>query len=456
MSDLESSQTSVLVIGGGPAGYTAAIRAAQLGAKVILVEKERLGGACLNYACVPTKFLRYAGELMLAFEKAPRYGFAAEAKKPDWAVLQTRRQDLIDNQVEGLRGLLEGNGVEVVFGEAHLHKRRIVSVVSEEQTITYQADKIIIATGSVVSRPSIPGAGDVMSSRELLRLDSPPRSLAIIGGGPVGVELATIFARFGTAVSLVEMMPRILPGEDAELARLLEKELKKASVRLMTGNRLQHIEKTNDGYRVILTNGEQAIDIDNVTICTGQRPFLDNVNTADLTVERGALVVNTHLCTGSKGVYAAGDVTGKAFLAYVAMKQGRVAAENAMGFRSVMNYDAIPRCVFSIPELASVGLTEEDAKAKYPSVKVGRAPFAANTAATIYGERRGLVKVITETEKGRLLGVHILGPGASNIIHEAALAIKMRATVADIQRTLHIHPSLAEALWDSAYSITDR
>ncbi len=455
MSKLEPSHFDLMVIGGGPAGYTAAVRAAQLGARVILIEKDRLGGACLNHACVPTKFLRYAAEILHVTEKAPRFGITTEIKNIDWQAMQSRCQSLIDSQADGMKWMLDDYGICIINGEARLLAGRIVSVFTGTHEDLYQADKVIIATGSRPAQLNIPGADGIMSSQELLQITSPPRRLAIIGAGAVGVELATIFARFGTTVSLIEALPRILPNEDAELTGLLGKELKKASVGLYTSSRVQCVEKVSSGYQVILAGGgAQAIEVDQVAMCIGQIPCLDNLAAAGLRSRRGALSVDKHLFTGAEGIYAAGDVTGRAMLAYVAIMQGRIAAENALGQASVMKYDAIPHCVFSMPELTSVGLTEEAARVRGKGIDIGRFPFSANTAATIYSERRGLVKVIAEAASGRLLGVHILGPGASALIHEAALAIKTHATIGDLQRTLHIHPSLAETIWDAAFDAT--
>lgn len=441
-----------MVIGGGPAGYTAAVRAAQLGATVVLIEKTRLGGACLNQACVPTKFLRYAGSILRGIEKAGRYGIAAEVKRVDWSAMQARRQALIDDQAEGLRGLLDDYGIKVVYGEARLLKERMSSVTVAARETRYRADKVILATGSVPLRPNIPGVKYALSSSELLQIKDLPHRLAIVGAGPVGVELATIFARLGTAVSLIEMLPRILPGEDAELAGMLERELKKASVSLYTAKQVRSIEKTKDRYRVVLAgDNAEVLEVDSLAMCIGQKPHLDNLRAVGLKTNHGAITVNRHLGTGVEGVYAAGDVTGKGMLAYVAMMQGRIAAENALGYGSLMKYEAIPRCVFSMPELASVGLTEEAAAAKGLRTKTGRSPFSANVAATISNERRGLVKIVAEAASDRLLGVHILGPEAPLLIHEAALALKMRAAVSDLQSTFHIHPSLAETLWEAAF-----
>jgi dihydrolipoamide dehydrogenase len=455
MPTLMPPSADVLVIGGGPAGYAASLRAAKLGAKVVLIEKGRLGGACLNHACVPTKYLRYAGEILHVIEKGARYGITTGDAKTDWATLQERRQLLIDNQAEGMQGVLEDQGVQIVYGEARLLPERDVAIITAEGETSCRAERIIITTGSIPTRPNIPGADFLMSSRELIRTPSPPRRLGIIGGGPVGVELAAIFTRFGTEVSLIEIMPRILPGEDAELTGLLERELKRAAVRLYTGCRLERIEKDGESYQAILAGDGRVIEVDCLVGCTGQRPRLDGLSDAGLRVQRGAICVDGHLYTGTDGVYAAGDVTGKALLAYVATMQGRVAAENALGISSVIKYDAIPRCVFSIPELASVGLTEEEARSKGLRIKVGRATFAVNTAATIYNERRGLVKMVANSENGRLLGVHILGPEAPLLIHEAVLAIKKRATLADIKGSFHIHPSLAEAIWEAACDAMD-
>ena len=455
MSELKPSRFDVMVIGGGPAGYTAAVRCAQLGARVVLIEKDKIGGACLNHACVPTKFLRYAAEILNVAEKAVRYGITAEVKNTDWQATQTRAQALIDSQAEGMKGLLEHYGVRVVYGEARLQAERTASVFAGASEELFRADKIIVAVGSEPARLNIPGASGLLSSRELLQTEALPRRLAIIGAGAVGVELATVFARFGTAVSLIEIQPHILPGEDTELVGLLEKELKKGSVRLYTGCRVQGIEKSGGGYRLVLTgNSEQVIEADQAAMCIGQKPLLANLAAAGLKRRRGGLRVDRHLYTGVEGIYAAGDVTGRAMLAYVAIMQGRIAAENALGGASVMRYDAVPRCVFSMPELTSVGLTEEAARASGKNINVGRFPFSANTAATIYSERRGMVKVIADAGNDRILGVHILGPGASALIHEAVLAIKTRATVTDLQRTLHIHPSLAETVWEAVFDVS--
>ena len=457
MPDLELTHFDVMVIGGGPAGYSAAVRAAQLGARAVLIEKDKLGGACLNYACVPTKFLRYVGEIQRTMGKAARYGLGDALNEIDWPAVQSRRQSLIDAQIEGIRDLLDSYGVHVIHGEAHLQTGRTASVLTDTGETSYQADKIIIATGAKGSRLNIPGIGEALSSRELLQVPSLPRRLAIIGGGPVGVELATIFAHFGTAVSLIEVLPRILPDEDAELTGLLEKELKRASIRLYTARLVCRLEKLGDGYRIeLLEDNDSAIEADLVVWCAGQKPCLDGLEAVGLRLKDGALSVDKHLYTGTEGIYGAGDVTGKAMLAYVAVMQGRVAAENALGQNSIMRYHGTPRCVFSLPELASVGITEDIAQAKGKRVMVGRSLFSTNIAATIYGERRGLVKVVAEAESGRLLGVQILGPEAPLLIHEAALAIKMRASVYDIQDTLHIHPSLAEALWEASFDATGK
>ena len=456
MPSLVPSHFDVMVIGGGPAGYAAAIRSSQLGAKVVLIEKDQLGGACLNYACVPTKFLRYTGELLHCIEKAPRYGIAAEIKDASWATIQTRRQNLIDSQQGGMMDFLGGHNINFVYGEARLLKGRVVSVTSEARESFYSANRIIIATGSTSARLDVPGSEYFISARELFCLDTLPRSLAIIGGGPVGVELASVFTRLGSTVSLVEALPRILPSEDAELVGLLEKELKRSRISLYTASCVDSVEKIERGYRLRLSGKEgEAIEAEQAVLCIGQRPYLGGLMEAGLVVRRGALKVDRHLYTGTDGIYAAGDVTGKAMLAYVATMQGRVAAENALGRSTLMRYDAIPRCVFSTPELAGVGLTEESARVAGWDVKIGRSLLSTNVASAIYGERRGVVKIVTDAKSGRLLGVHILGHQAPELIHEATLAIKTRASIRDIQQTLHIHPSLTEALWEAALNVTE-
>jgi dihydrolipoamide dehydrogenase len=454
--DKAASPGEVLVVGGGPAGYTAAIRAARLGARTTLIEKDRPGGACLNHACVPVKYLRYATEIIRTVEKAGRYGIEAEIKQVNWPEVQEQRRALIDNQAAGLGELLKTSGVRVIRGNATRLSGKKLAVELNGKTESYTADNIILATGSKPSELKIPGIENALKYYDLLELETLPKSLAVIGGGPVGMELATIFSGFGVEVSVIEMMPHILPSEDLELVTLLERESKRNGIRLLTASTVKHIEKGTGSFRLSLTtqDKEQSIEAGLVLLCAGQKPSTGDVDLTDsgLILERGAVPVDEFLQTNVKGIFAAGDVTGKSMLAYVAIMQGRLSAENALGYKTPAGYDAIPRCVFTRPELAGAGLSEEDARAKGYEVKVGRANFAANPAAAIYGERRGLVKVVIDSKTRQVLGMHILGPQAPLLIHEAALPVRMGLAVDEIQRTLHAHPNLSETVWEAAMS----
>jgi dihydrolipoamide dehydrogenase len=412
----------------------------------------------MNHACIPVKYLRYATEILHYIEKAPRYGIHAGVAKVDWKAVQRHRRALIDSQVAGLGELLSARGVRVVRGEARQLKDKTVLVEAGGAAEAFSAPKIILATGSVPAGLDIPGIEYALYYHELLELDALPSSLAIIGGGPVGVELATIFSGFGSGVSVVEMMPQVLPGEDRALVAMLAAEMKKRGVRLYTGATVTRIEKSADGYRVALKaqGEEQRVEAAVVALCIGQQPSTGGIDFLEPGVifERGAIKVDEYLQTSARGIYAVGDVTGRSMLAYVGIMQGRLAAENALGGRAPANYSAVPRCLFTRPELAGVGLTEEEARAKGFDVKVGSAPFAANPAATIYGERRGQARVVIDSASSRLLGVHILGPQAATLIHEAVLPVRLGLPVTELQRSLHAHPNLAEAVWEAALAIT--
>ncbi len=449
----------VLVVGGGPAGHTAALRASRLGARVALVERGALGGACLNWACVPTKFLRRSADILADVASASRYGIAASLAGVAWPELRARQQGVISILQEGMRGSLQAAQVEVIPGEARLASRQEVAVQTAAGERRLRARSIILATGSSPVKLKLPGAEQALGAADLTKLEKLPASLAIIGGGAVGTELASIYARLGVRVSLVEMMPHILPAEDSELTTLLTRALQKDGVSVYTGASVRRIDAGPAARTIVMSSeaGERTVEAELVAIAVGQTPSTAGLGLKEcgLACPPGGLVVDEHLQV-APGLYAAGDVTGKALLAYVAMRQGRVAAENALGMKSVMDYRAIPHCIFSRPELSSVGLTEDEVRTRALSVRVGRYPFAASAAAAIVGQRQGLVKVIAERESGRVLGVHALGPEAHSLIAEATLAVRLGLTVQDLAQTLHAHPTLAEALWEAAQDAADK
>ena len=454
------AERDVIVIGGGPAGYVTAIRAAQLGAKVTLVEKQKLGGACLNRACIPTKFLLRSVELYQSIRNADQYGMSVTGANIDLVKLQSRKNAVISDLLTGINDLMAMNNIEVVPGSARLAPSRQVEISpGEGLKQTLQARKVIIATGSTSSTLPIPGADgpDIMDAEKILNLDYVPKSLIMIGGGVVGVELAIILAKLGCKVSLVEIMPHILPNEDAQLTAILERALKRDGIQIYTKTRVNKIEDAGAGKQIVISVNqvEKKLEAEAVAITVGQRPYVTDLGLDDcgIAVSDGRIKTNEHMETSVAGIYAAGDVTGRMMLAYVAMAEGRVAAENALGRNSAIDYRVVPRCVFSLPEIASVGLTEDEATNKGYEIRCGRFRFSANSMATILGETRGMVKIITEQKSGQVLGVHIIGPGAVDLIAEAALAMQLGATARDIKATMHAHPTLSEALWEAALDV---
>lgn len=453
----------IVVVGGGPAGYVAAIRASQLGAKVTLIEKQKLGGACLNRACVPTKFMLRGVEIYQSIKNAGQYGISVTGASIDLSKMQSHRDVLVSRLVTGLTGVIEMNDIEIISGCARLTPAKQIEIIFQKGgKRTIRAKKIILATGSVASTLSAPRADSsgIMFAEDILDLGYIPQSLVMIGGGVVGVEMATILAKLGCRVSLVEIMPRILPNEDAEVIKVLEQALRRDGVKIYTGAAVSRIEPTDENKQVIISVNqmEKKLEAEAIAVAIGQRPYIKGLGLDEcgIALGKGGIEVNQHMETTVPDIYAAGDVTGGMMLAYVAMAEGQVAAENALGRHSTIDYHAVPRCAFTLPEVASVGLTEDEATAQGYHVRCGRFPFAANPAATILGERRGMVKIVTEQERGQVLGVHIIGPGAVDIIAEATLAMKLSATLEDISMTLHAHPTLSEAFREAALDVSGK
>jgi len=455
-------ERELVIIGGGPAGYVAAIRAAQLGSRATVIETDALGGTCLNRGCVPSKTLLHSAELYETMKNSEQFGITAKDISADLIKMQARKNTVVKTLVSGVEMLLKGNNVEVIKGRARLLPSLQVEIESgDSQKQGIQARKIILATGGKPISLPIPGADSpsgIINAEKILNLESVPKSIIMIGGGVIGIEMATILAKLGCQVSVVEMLPHILPLEDAELTAILAKALKDDGVQLYEGTRVLQIEDSPGGKAAVISDGktEQKLGAEVVAIAVGYRPNTDGMGLeeAGVTINKGAIQVNERMETGAPGIYAAGDAIGGIMLAYVAMEEGSVAAENAAGRKTSIDYNAVPRFTHSLLELASVGLTEEEARAQGYAIKTGRFPFAANSIATILGERRGLIKIITEPEYGQVLGIHILGPRATELIAEATLAMKMEATVPDIVATLHAHPSLSEAMHEAALDVT--
>jgi dihydrolipoamide dehydrogenase len=451
----EQAPFDIAVIGGGPGGYLAAIRAAQLGARVALVEKDRLGGTCLHRGCIPTKALLRSAEALLEARDASTIGVVLKDAALDFAAMMAWKERAVAQQAEELEKLIAWRKIAVLRGEGRLVGPGSIKVGDE----LVAARRTIIATGSSPIRLPVPGSNlpGVLTSDQILELAAMPESLVIIGAGVVGCEFASIFAALGARVTILEVLPRILPPVDEEIARRFQQVLRGQGVTVHTKASLQDISAEGDRLRLLFRLGEEQQEVmaDRVLMAVGHRPCTDALEKAGLALEDGSLAVNERLETSVENVYAAGDVTGLYMLAYVASYQGIIAAENALGGRRRADYRAVPSCVYTLPEIASVGLREEEARARGISYKVSRFPFSALARAQLLGQPQGLVKLICEEPSGRLLGAHILGPRATDIIAEPVLALRMGATAQDLAHTMHGHPNLSEAIYEASWGIID-
>jgi len=447
-------KADLIVIGGGPGGYVSALRAAQLGARVLLVEKRELGGTCLNWGCIPTKVFSRTAALLRQLQKAGSMGIQAKEITLDFTAVQQRKQRVVKTLKTGVSHLLSSRGVDVIRGEASLEKPGQVRVSpGSGEDIYLEAPKIIVATGSrPLELPGMPFDGEqVLHSTHALELSRIPESLLVVGGGVIGMEFASIFAGFGSRVTLVEMLPEVLPFMDRDVSSALKKELSKRGITIYTSTEVTRLEKGRERVRAYLekSEGPVQVEVEKVLVAAGRTPNAEIGRPLGLE-KAGALVVNGKMETGAEGIFAVGDVTGGYQLAHVAYSEGRVAAENALGARHKMNYRVVPQGIFTAPEVAGVGLTEHEAAEKHGPLQIGVFPFAASGKATAEGERIGFTKIIAAKEQGKILGVFIIGPAATELIHEAALALNLEATLDDVAATIHAHPTLSESLHEAA------
>jgi dihydrolipoamide dehydrogenase len=449
----------IVIIGAGTGGYVAAIRAAQLGARVTLIESAALGGLCLNWGCIPSKALLACAELAQKIKKAGEFGITiAGPVTYDLARMVGRKNKIVAGLVKGVTTLLKTWNVELIEGRGVLADAKTVRVVKADGTeTTVQADAVIVGTGTTApSLPNLPLDGtSVISSREVLDLTAIPESLLIVGGGAEGCEFASLFSVLGTKVTLVEMLPRILPTEDEEVSALLAAELKKHGVTILANTKVDNVAVGAQGVTTTLADGNRVMSA-KVLVSIGRR-----FNTADLGLEkvgvtlghRGEILVNERMETSVPGVYAIGDVVGKAMLAHVASAQGKVAVRNILGHPTVMQYDVIPTGIFTFPEIGRVGLTEQEATQQGMDVKVGKFRPIGLGKAHASGETTGLMKIIAEAKTGRIVGVHLVGAHAADLIHEAAVAMQMGATAATVAETIHAHPTMPEGLMEAAEDV---
>jgi dihydrolipoamide dehydrogenase len=449
-------ESKIAIIGGGPGGYVAAIRAAQLGASVLLVEKEKLGGVCLHQGCIPTKALARGVQFLNLVEKSKEYGFSFTNTGLDFAKMQNQKDRVVASLVKGLSQLMVSNRVDVVYGVGKLCSPNEIEIETGEGVELVRAEKVLLAPGSVPQLPgiSVVGKRRILTSADILQLSTLPSSLLIIGGGVVGVEFATIFAPLGVRVTLIEKEPYLIPGEDTEVTMALKYLLEKQGITVLTDCQVIEINGDDDSPSTITINTMNEVrqlSAELVLATTGRRPKIDNLglNEVGIATGREGIAVNEMMETNIAGVYAAGDAVGGKMLAHVASREGIVAVENALGRQVVMDYRAVPRCVYSSTEVAAVGMTENEARAMCYQVAIGRFPLAANGMGSILRES-GFIKVVADLRDGKVLGVHILAPHASELIGEATLAMKLGAGIKEISDTIHAHPTLSEGLMEAA------
>lgn len=454
----------VVVIGGGPAGYVAAIKAAQLGGKVAIVEKVHFGGTCLNKGCIPTKTFLKNAEIIEGIEMAGKRGIILENDKftIDMPKVVKLKNDIVKTLTNGVQGLLKSNDVKIYNGIGKINVDKDVVVTNDKGETVLRTDKIILAGGSKVGRINISGIDSpkVLTSDDILDIQQIPKSLAVIGGGVVGIELGQVFNSFGSEVTVVEMMDRIIPGVDRESSETLRKELEKKGMKILTSTAIKEIVDNGDTL-TIKVDGKDDIVAEKALLSIGRVPDLEGIGEIDLELENGKVKVDKYMETSVKGIYAPGDINGTRMLAHAAFRMGEIAAENAIqgnhrATRLETNSSAsiytIPSAIYTVPEVAMVGLTEEQAKEKY-DISVGKFAFVGNGRALASGESAGFVKVIADKKYGEILGVHIVGPSAAEIINEAATLMKMEITVDEVIKTIHGHPTYSEALFEACADV---
>ena len=425
----------IAIIGAGPGGYTAAIRAAQLGKKVAIIERSEIGGTCLNNGCIPTKTLHASAKLFSRMKKSEKFGINARDVSMDISKVIDRKNSIVSQLRKGLEYLFKEYKIDLIRGDAAFMGDHQITVNGQ----IVESPKIILASGSTITEnpPFKIDEKKVFSSNGILELRTIPKSMAVIGAGPMGIELACIFNAMGSKVAIFEVMPRILPQEDAEVASSLHESLKRSGIDINCGQSL----KDTDGFEVIL-------------VSIGRKLNTEGFEKAGIKIDNGKVAVNERMETSVPGVYAVGDIAGRYMFAHTAAREGIVAAENACGKKAKMDYSAVPRCIYSDPGVAAVGMTEEEAISKFGAgkIKTGRFPFRASSKSLIEDDRDGLIKIITDQSE-KILGVHIVGGSATEIIGEAALAVSKGLKAEDIINTIHAHPTVYESMGEAAENV---
>jgi dihydrolipoamide dehydrogenase len=448
--------TDVIIIGGGPGGYIAAIKSAMLGASVTLIERDAVGGTCLNRGCIPTKTYLHNAEIIHHINQAASRGILlADANITiDLAKAVAAKNAVVNPLVAGIKGLLRSRKVALIVGNATLISKNQVQVGDE----TYEAAKgIILATGSSPARPPIKGIDlpNVLTSDEMLNLTEMPKDLVIIGAGVIGVEMAQIFSAYNVKVTVVEAEQTITPFIDAECAATLRALLEKRGITFLTGQKVTEIASGKQGLSVSLASGE-SLSASHVLVAVGRKPNAELLGELAIEKERGFIRTNAQMQTSVSGIYAVGDVTGKSMLAHAAAKMGEIAADNIMGHAATFDGTAVPGCIYGSPEVGWIGMTEAQAKEKVGEIKVSRFPFAANGRAKCAGHADGFIKIVSEPKHQAILGVHMVGPLASELINEAAALRAAEVTCEEWAEMMHAHPTHAETMMEAAAGVLDR
>lgn len=444
----------VVVIGSGVAGYSAAIRLAQLGAKVCIVEKDVIGGTCLNRGCIPTKALLSSVALLSSIKKAWEFGVNVGEVSFDFSKMIERKNSIVNNLVKGIEYLIKNHKIELIKGTGKITGLDTVEVTNSDGKKELNTKHIIIATGSEPARPKwIRFDNQVITSDEMLNLKSPPKSIMIIGAGAIGCEFASLFNALGTKVSLVEIMPQILPGEDDDITERLAQLMSKSGVKIYTRVKIEELFTKTRIMAGKLSTGEQ-VTAEKVLVATGRIASSRNIGLEDVAIktEQGKIMVNDKLQTNVANIYAVGDVVRGPMYAHKASMDGVIAAENIMGKDTIIDYNLVPSCIFSIPEVASVGMIEKDAVKRY-QITVGKFMFKANGRAQTLSDAEGFVKIIGEVDTEKILGAHILGSQATELINTVSLAMRNNLTVSDLINTIFAHPTLSECIKETAGDI---
>jgi dihydrolipoamide dehydrogenase len=452
----------VIVIGAGPAGYVCAIRTSQLGLKTAIIDKQWLGGVCLNVGCIPSKSLLKNAEVAhILRERGKEFGFSFENLNLDFGSAVKRSRQVSERLTKGVAFLMRKNNVDVHMGTARLASHNTVLVTTEDRkTSELKGKNIVVATGAGVAVPpgwTIDGE-KIVTYLEAILQEKLPKSVIIIGAGAIGMEFATIWNSYGVQITIVEMLPRLLPLEDEEISGEMAKAYSKRKITTLTGHKVQSIQATETGVQVIVSSekGEQTLEAEQALVSIGFRPNGRGLGLEEIGVklsERGAVEIDEHMSTNIPGIWAIGDVTAKLMLAHVGSAQGIVCAENIAGAETVtLNYEMMPRATYCQPQVASFGITEAQAKERGYEVKVGRFPFQANGKALGLAEAVGWVKLITDAKYGEILGAHLIGPEVTELLPELTLAQMMELTPHEIARNIHAHPTLSETLMEAAHA----